>query len=101
MNTLTNIFDKIIKKNNKGKERELEALAYEHVRELKSLLDFLNDEEENTDEQLYNYIIHEYDNIVRYPPKSSPPILNFDNPYSIQKGLNTISDRFEINNLNS
>ena len=79
----------------KERARELKELTY-NIRELKSLFNLLNNEKENDDEHLYNFIINEYDNIVRYPPQSNPPINYFDDPYSIQKGLNNIFNRFVI-----
>lgn len=90
--------EKIRKRIEEEREREFEEIK-NNLRDLKSLYNLINDEEENeNDKQLYNCLIYEFDNIIRYPPESNPPINYFDNPYSRQKGLNSIFNRFVTDN---
>jgi hypothetical protein len=52
----------------------------------KDLIIFDEENEELKDE----FILIEYNDINKYPPDSNPPITNFNNPYSFQKGLDKI-----------
>lgn len=85
--------EKIRKRIEDEREREVEEIK-KNLRDLKSIYKLFNDEEENDDKQLYSCLIYEFDNIIRYPPESNPPIDYFDSPYSTQKGLNNILNRF-------
>ena len=98
MKYLFKSLEKIRKRIEEDKEKEFEEFK-KNVRDLKSLLNFIHDKEEN-DDYLSNCIIYEFDNIMRYPPESNPPIDYFDDPYSLQKGLNSTFNKFSVGTKN-